>query len=369
VKPSDKDGNAEARPIGEEPLSSTPTQAAAVQDSSAIPEVAQVKAPDAPLRPRPENLGISYSMHRDPRVFKGEKDLVDSLSSGFSFGLGDKPAKPIRSIDLVRTVKASPDEFIVQASDFAKGHAEALHEASIHPETREPIAGGMVVFGSGRGSYSMEKTIYSSVEAAAKLGVPIATGGAGGFMETANRAATVAGAFSSGIPIGGRNSLRSEKRTMSHLHDVTVMTSGYETRIPALLHRREIIAVAPGGMGTMKEVAVMMVAQAALPSVASNVVFIEDNYYGGLVDWLKQSNLPVAYKSRIGLVGDSAHMTNLVNSILEQEPGRKDNLIAPRKAPKNVPSAKPAKPTEPITPMGGGRDWFSRGSGDEGFGF
>jgi predicted Rossmann-fold nucleotide-binding protein len=265
-------------------------------------------------------------------------------------------------------VKASPDEFIVQASDFAKGHAEALHEASIHPETGKPIAGGMVVFGSGRGSYSMEKTIYSSVEAAAKLGVPIATGGAGGFMETANRAATVAGAFSSGIPIGGRNSLRSEKRAMSHLHDVTIMTSGYETRIPVLLHRREIIAVAPGGMGTMKEVAVTMVAQAALPSVASNVVFIEDKYYGGLVDWLKQSNLPVAYKSRIGLVGDSAQMISLVNSILEQEPGRKDNLIAPRKAPKNVPPPKPAKPTEP-TPMGGGRDWFSRGGEDEGSGF
>lgn len=341
-----------ARPLAQDPLPPQSEVAAATE--------AEVK-PEIPSRPRAENLGITYEISRDPRVFKDEQALVDSLSSGFLFARSDKPAQPIRMIDVIETVKALSDDFIVQTSEFAKGHAEALKAASVHPDTGAPIAGGMVVFGSGRGSYSMEKTVYGSVEAAAKLGVPIATGGAGGFMETANRAATVVGAFSTGIPIGGRNSLRSEKKAMSHLHDVTIMTSGYETRIPTLLHRREIVGVAPGGMGTMKEVAVTMVAQAASPTVGSNLVFIESGYYGGLVDWLKQSRLPEEYKARIGLVGDSAQMKELVELILKQEPDRKRNLIASRREPKKAAVKAPG-------PVGGGRDWFNRDGGDQGFG-
>jgi len=181
------------------------------------------------------------------------------------------------------------------------------------------VPGGAVVFGSGSLEKEFVDLVYQSTRALASHGVTIATGGSGGFMEVANAAAFDAGAQSIGIPLGYGSSIGSEKTVARDKQSLTITADGYETRIPLLLHNRQLYVFVPGGRGTMKELAATLVKMAAELDSPSRLVFVSDKYYRNLASWLAYSDLPEEINKKISLISSPEEMEKLVQ-YLEQNP-------------------------------------------------
>jgi uncharacterized protein (TIGR00725 family) len=192
--------------------------------------------------------------------------------------------------------------------------------------------GGSVIFGSSREDKHSANLIYQSAYKLGRLGIAVATGGAGGAMEIANSGAYNAGGVSVGIPIGGKHMLENEQTISSSKHTKTIATAGYEERIPVLLDSRKMIIFVPGGNGTIKELAVTLVKAAGKFDSFEKIVFLDSDYYKPLVEWFKASSLPQALKDKIVLLDKATDVETLGLSLQEgfekarvQEP-RKDQL-------------------------------------------
>ncbi len=144
-----------------------------------------------------------------------------------------------------------------------------------------------VVFGSGSLHKKSSPFVYQIAYELGRRGIGVATGGAGGAMLAANMGAWDAGAESIGIPITGRNSLATEKKTFNEYQTATVEARDYDERIPWLLSGRQIVVVAPGGKGTMREIAAALVELFSNPN-APAVVFLDKGYYGAFVEYVKK---------------------------------------------------------------------------------
>lgn len=196
--------------------------------------------------------------------------------------------------------------------------AEKDYQDLTRDSSGKPYPGGAVVFGSSQNHHQYTKMIWDITNYLASRGVTIATGGSGGFMEVANDAAFSAGAHSIGIPIGGRHDLKNEKTINSDLHTVTIPASGYEDRIPNLLHRRKMIIFAPGGSGTMKELATAFFKVAKAMTSDEIIVFMSKDYYGTMFEGLQNSALPQSLRSKIFLVDSIEDMQKLYESYESQ---------------------------------------------------
>lgn len=190
-------------------------------------------------------------------------------------------------------------------------HRKFMTEARANLEA----LGGSVVFGSGQMDHLSVPKNYEIVYSLASKGAATTSGGAGGAMVVANTAAYDAGGKSIGIPIGGRNQLKSESRVYNEVQTDTVTTSGYEQRIPLLLHGKELVLVVPGGRGTMREIAVTLLKMAAQPESRLQLVLVDKTYYQGFYEWLK-SRLPAGLLGRIHLVDGRQEFDELVSDLI-----------------------------------------------------
>lgn len=148
--------------------------------------------------------------------------------------------------------------------------------------------GGALVIGSAKHPTSYVNKTYDIVKYFASQGVPVITGGSGGVMEIANAAAFDAGGVSIGVPITGEKSLKGEKNIFGSVHTLTVPSLGYASRLPLLTENRKLIVIAPGGGGTMKEIAVLLMKQAAVMDPEVVYVFIGAAYWDGVLNGLKK---------------------------------------------------------------------------------
>jgi predicted Rossmann-fold nucleotide-binding protein len=203
--------------------------------------------------------------------------------------------------------------------------------------------GGSVFFGSSQTDRHSTPLIYESAYRLSELGYAVTTGGAGGAMQTANEGAYNAGGPSIGIPISGRSALKDEHKVASGVQTLTIPTSGYEERIPALLgsgeDSRRIVVFAPGGSGTIKELAVTFVRLSQNPDLISRIVFLDSKYYGGLVGWILKKPIPEYIKRKIVLIDNASEIAALGKNLLSTVEASRD--IKPRK---NQPQFKESEP-------------------------
>ena len=186
--------------------------------------------------------------------------------------------------------------------------------------------GGTVVFGSGKYDMPSMQFIYQVGFQGGRLGIPVATGGAGGAMEVANTGAYNGGGISIGIPIVGANSLRTEKKTFSEVQTVTIPSTAYDVRIPTLLLNRNHVSFAPGGNGTIKELAVLMTGFSRLNHQVQKISFLQSSYYQPLVSWLHELGMPSAFLNKIQLVSAESEIPGLMKSV---QTGADANRIGP----------------------------------------
>ena len=150
-----------------------------------------------------------------------------------------------------------------------------------------------------------ESLVYSVAYFLARQGLGVVTGGAGGAMRAANSGAFDGGAESVGVPLD-HSKLESEARTYTEFQTHTVATKSYSERIPLLMHQRALYVVAPGGRGTLREIAIALLELDQDTSDTSLLVFLESEYYAGLVEWLRSLELPRRVTDRIRVV-DTLH--------------------------------------------------------------
>lgn len=178
-------------------------------------------------------------------------------------------------------------------------------------ENGQALAKGAVMFGSGSGGPLYRPWVRFMVAGLASENIWLSTGGDGGYMADAHQAAAQRGLRSVGIPI----LRRCEKRPNQTL---TLCASDYTDRIPLLLAHKSLIVFAPGGSGTVRELATSLVHSSLEPENKPLITFLHQGYYGGLVEWFKSSQLPENLKSRFRLV-DTLHEMNEVVRELGQD--------------------------------------------------
>jgi predicted Rossmann-fold nucleotide-binding protein len=278
------------------------------------------------------NLGITF---RGPKVVsRAEKILEEKSSSGSggyseysSFYSKEKPSfKGLRYLKNPATFELlAPErlavEFIQRVGEEAISFTNAMKQ--------NDGTGGAVVFGSSKVDPISAPLIYESSYKLGQLGYAVATGGSGGAMEVANSGAFNGGGPSIGVPISGKVSLSAEKDVASSTHTKTIGTSGYEERIPVLLDSRKLVIFAPGGNGTIKELATTLVRLGGKANGLQAIVFLDSEYYGGLVEWFQQSNLPQTVKDKLVVVDKASEVETLALSMAEKF--EIDRQQAPRK--------------------------------------
>ncbi len=181
-----------------------------------------------------------------------------------------------------------------------------------------PTQDGAAVYGSGSYPDDYTEMVYAAVRVLAEQGMAVTTGGSGGVMEIANAAAWDAGAPSIGIPMGSGFKLKSEMDTADTLHSSTFNAAGYEVRIPLLLHNKSLVVIAPGGRGTVKEIATWLVKVSSTPANQPRaIVFLGSPYYDGFVEGML-GFLPKRVKDSVFVAKDQQEMAELVE-LLKQE--------------------------------------------------
>ncbi|MBN20596.1 MAG: hypothetical protein CL678_04840 [Bdellovibrionaceae bacterium] len=151
-----------------------------------------------------------------------------------------------------------------------------------------------VFFGSSSFDYRWRQLVQLVAKVSAKNKYILSSGGGGGLMEAAANASIDNGGTAIDIIIGKSYSF-SNKRFVIESMD-------YETRIPFLLHDKDLIFVGPGGNGTMKELATTFVDFSGNPNKRSQLAFINSEFYKPLLKNLISDHYPEWLKRRIHLI-------------------------------------------------------------------
>lgn len=248
-----------------------------------------------PQDPRPRNLGLSFGESSRTSVITSGSQF-DSSRGFFSLG-GSAPW----NIDFKHIVSTRMNYDLLSDFRWSSGHIDVLAQISDVTKDETYIPGGSVVFGSS-GSSVFDPELKAIVKSLAEEGSSIRHGGAGGAMRVAAEGAKDGGGKSIGIPISGRNSLKAERETARDVQDLTLETDGYEARISGLLYGTGLVMIAPGGSGTMREVAATFM-RAAVPSENPSLIMLASkNYYQKLYDFYQALPIPEAIKSNVKIV-------------------------------------------------------------------
>lgn len=252
-----------------------------------------------------KNLGIKYEDSDSILIFDDAQKLIACFDLNFGnsakteglflpdidMALNEMTTKDINS--LVRESTAYVNQFTKMNQD---------------EHFLTPMQGGMVLFGSGKGCNYFEPLITKCIKKFANRGMPIVTGGEKGFMEVANRVAIEKNAYSVGIIKG-----HAERPMDPKLHSKVIETNGYAERIPLLLHKRRMIIFAPGGPGTMKELATTFFMMSSATKIDVPLIFLSRDYYGELLEWFNSLGLPIELRAKIKIINSRTGMKKILH--------------------------------------------------------
>ncbi|GAA2506473.1 TIGR00730 family Rossman fold protein [Winogradskya humida] len=152
-------------------------------------------------------------------------------------------------------------------------------------DTLADLPPAVSVFGSARsGPDSPECEMAAALGAAlAEAGYAVITGGGPGVMEAANRGATEAGGMSVGLGI----ELPFEQGLNSWV-DIGIDFRYFFVRKTMFVKYAQAFVVLPGGFGTLDELFEAVTLVQTHKVTRFPVILMGTEYWGGLVDWIKQ---------------------------------------------------------------------------------
>ncbi len=144
------------------------------------------------------------------------------------------------------------------------------------------------IFGSAR--VKPDDKYYKLAEKTAKIlakaGFAVITGGGGGIMEAANKGAAEAG----GISIGLNIELPVEQKP-NDFQNMTLRFRYFFCRKVMFLKYAHGFIAFPGGFGTLDEFSEATVLIQTLKQASFPVVLVGSEYWGGLIEWIKDKML------------------------------------------------------------------------------
>jgi uncharacterized protein (TIGR00730 family) len=144
------------------------------------------------------------------------------------------------------------------------------------------------IFGSAR--VKPDDKYYKLAEKTAKIlakaGFAVITGGGGGIMEAANKGAAEAG----GISIGLNIELPVEQKP-NDFQNMTLRFRYFFCRKVMFLKYAHGFIAFPGGFGTLDEFSEALVLIQTLKQASFPVVLVGSEYWGGLIEWIKDKML------------------------------------------------------------------------------
>ncbi len=198
----------------------------------------------------------------------------------------------------------------------------------------EPIPGGVAVYGSGTNHGAFTELVFETGFVFARNGVPVSSGGAGGYMQVVNAAAKFSGGYSIGVNIGNHDVAR-ERFTPSGVHTHILAVSDYGARIPLITHRKNLIDILPGGNGTLREVGYAFFVMGQNPNEPIHLIFTSRAYYQKMVEQLK-AGLPADLQRRIHYVDCASTDLPPIIAEIKAELGKSSSQFATAK-PRTVP--------------------------------
>src|SRR5262249_5411127 len=134
---------------------------------------------------------------KDSRNVGNVADVMKYLDRARSFGKNEKAISRWDEARIISDLDGwQVDRMLKLARNYVAGRAKVERDSA-----GELMPGGTVVFGSSTDKDEYGDLVYKMQYALGSLGIPTATGGAGGLMGVANAGAFNAGAPSVGIPV------------------------------------------------------------------------------------------------------------------------------------------------------------------------
>jgi uncharacterized protein (TIGR00730 family) len=186
------------------------------------------------------------------------------------------------------------------------------------------IGKAVSIFGSAR--TDPEAPEYGQArELAAKLGsegFSIITGGGPGIMEAANRGARDAGVLSVGLGIE-----LPHEQGMNEWVDLPLEFHYFFTRKVMFVRYASAFVVFPGGFGTMDELFEAATLRQTEKIRYFPIVLVGSDYWGGLVDWLRDRMLSDGFISpgdvdTLAVCDDLDHVIEIVEDVEHRRPRR-----------------------------------------------
>jgi uncharacterized protein (TIGR00730 family) len=162
-------------------------------------------------------------------------------------------------------------------------------------ETLSKIGPCITVFGSARTSHADRyyKMAEEFASLAIKNGYGIITGGGGGIMEAANKGAHK----ENGISIGLNIQLPFEQAPNAYIKTLLSFRYFFCRKVMFLKYTSAVV-VLPGGFGTMDELFETLTLIQTHKSALFPVILMGSDYWGGLLDWLKNATFGNNYIER-----------------------------------------------------------------------
>jgi uncharacterized protein (TIGR00730 family) len=151
------------------------------------------------------------------------------------------------------------------------------------------VVDGVTIFGSAR-TQATDPYYVKAVQTAmllARAGIPVITGGGPGIMEAANRGAKEGG----GLSIGCNIELPREQ-FVNRFVDMGIEFRYFFARKTMFVKYADAFIILPGGLGTLDELfeALTLIQTGKIRHFP--VVLVGTEYWGGLVDWMRTTQVP-----------------------------------------------------------------------------
>jgi uncharacterized protein (TIGR00730 family) len=150
------------------------------------------------------------------------------------------------------------------------------------------------IYGSAR--LKPEDKLYELTEEIAhklgEMGFSIITGGGPGVMEAANRGATKAGTKSIGL-----NIKLPEEQVTNIFTTRSITFNHFFVRKVMLVKYASAFVIMPGGLGTLDELSEVLTLMQTYKIRPFPIILIDDNYWKGFLNWLRNKSLARGYIS------------------------------------------------------------------------
>ena len=152
-------------------------------------------------------------------------------------------------------------------------------------DSLKDISRAVTIFGSAR--IDPESRYYTTAQKTAGLfareGYAVITGGGSGIMEAANKGARESGGTSVGL-----NIVLPSEQTPNSYADIRQEFKYFFIRKVMFIKHSKAVIIVPGGFGTLDEAFEVMTLIQTKRIRPIPVIFMESDYWRGLVDWMKQ---------------------------------------------------------------------------------